>query len=116
EYWLPLGPAQSLPLNFLFVVLIVGLILGFFTLLEYFYEPILEWCLNNKLTFLLIPSFLIFMGVTIWLGFNSIFGFVAKGIEPLGWNIRTAKVWSGLTHTFPGLGKEFMPSLNEGSF
>src|SRR5699024_9879881 len=34
EYWLPLGPAQSLLLNFIFVGLLVGLILGFFSLLE----------------------------------------------------------------------------------
>jgi copper/silver efflux system protein len=41
---------------------------------------------------------------------------VAKGFDTVGWNVRTTKVWSGLTHTFPAIGKEFMPSLNEGSF
>lgn len=116
EYWLPLGPAQSLLLNFIFVVLIVGLVLGLFSLLEYFYKPILQWCLSNKAAFLLIPTTLIFMGATIWIGFNSIFGFVAKGFDTAGWNIRTTKVWSSLSHTFPGIGEEFMPSLNEGSF
>lgn len=115
-YWLPLGPAKSLLLNFVFVALVVGLILGFFTILEYFYKPILRWCLNNKFTFLVIPIFLISMGATIWLGFNGVFGIVAKGFDTVGWNVRTTKVWSGLTHTFPGIGEEFMPSLNEGSF
>lgn len=116
EYWLPLGPAQSLLLNFIFVGLLVGLILGFFSLLEYFYQPILQWCLRNKTVFLLIPTFLILLGATIWIGFSGIFGFVAKGFDTVGWNIRTTKVWSGLSHTFPGIGEEFMPSLNEGSF
>jgi Cu(I)/Ag(I) efflux system membrane protein CusA/SilA len=116
RFWLPLGPAKSLVMNVLFVALIVILILGFFTILEYFYKPILKWCLNHKVTFLLIPSFLILFGATTWMGFNNIFGFVAKGFDTVGWNVRTTKVWSGLSHTFPAIGKEFMPSLNEGSF
>ncbi|MBU2556740.1 MAG: efflux RND transporter permease subunit [Bacteroidetes bacterium] len=116
KYWLPLGPAQSLVVNVLFVALMVTLILGFFTILEYFYKPILKWCLNHKVAFLLIPTFLILFGLTTWMGFNNIFGFVAKGFDTVGWNVRTTKVWSGLTHSFPAIGKEFMPSLNEGSF
>lgn len=116
KYWLPLGPAKSLVINVLFVALLVTIILGFFLILEYFYKPILRWCLNNKVTFLLIPAFLILFGAVTWLGFSNIFGFVAKGFDGLGWNVRTTKVWSGLTHTFPAIGKEFMPSLNEGSF
>jgi Cu(I)/Ag(I) efflux system membrane protein CusA/SilA len=116
KYWLPLGAAKSLVTNVLFVALLVMIILGFFIILEYFYKPILRWCLNNKVTFLLIPSFLILFGAVTWMGFSTVFGFVAKGFDGLGWNIRTTKVWSGLTHTFPTIGKEFMPSLNEGSF
>ncbi len=116
KYWLPLGAAKSLVTNVLFVALLVMIILGFFIILEYFYKPILRWCLNNKVTFLLIPSFLILFGAVTWMGFSTVFGFVAKGFDGLGWNIRTTKVWSGLTHTFPAIGKEFMPSLNEGSF
>ena len=116
RYWLPLGPGKSLVLNVLFVALMLATILGVFSLLEYYYKPILNWCLDHKVTFLLIPSFLIFFGATTWIGFNTIFGFVAKGVDALRWNIRTTAVWSGLTHAFPGIGKEFMPSLNEGSF
>ncbi|MDD3357339.1 MAG: efflux RND transporter permease subunit, partial [Dysgonamonadaceae bacterium] len=116
KYWLPLGAAKSLTTNVLFVALLVIIILGFFIILEYFYKPILRWCLNHKVTFLLIPAFLIFFGVVTWMGFNNMFGFVAKGFDKVGWNVRTTKVWSGLTHSFPAIGKEFMPSLNEGSF
>ena len=116
KYWLPLGAAKSLMTNVLFVALLVIIILGFFIILEYFYKPILRWCLNHKVTFLLIPTFLIFFGVVTWMGFSNMFGFVAKGFDTVGWNIRTTKVWSGLNHTLPPIGKEFMPSLNEGSF
>jgi Cu(I)/Ag(I) efflux system membrane protein CusA/SilA len=116
KYWLPLGAGKSLLLNVIFVTLLLGLILGAFSLLEYYYKPVLTWCLDNKVKFLLIPSFLILMGATTWIGFSSIFGFVAKGFDSVSWDVRSSKVWSGLTHTFPGVGKEFMPSLNEGSF
>tara|TARA_B100000508_G_scaffold55003_3_gene42646 strand:- start:9179 stop:12982 length:3804 start_codon:yes stop_codon:yes gene_type:complete len=114
--WMPLGPANSTVMNFIFVALIVGLILTLFYLLEYFYSRILNWCLRNKAKFLVIPGFVMILGLTIWLGFNTMFGFIATGFDKVGVNIRTTSVWSGLVHTFPGLGEEFMPSLDEGSF
>jgi len=116
EYWLPLGAGKSVLLNFVFVALLVGFILGFFTLLQLSYKRILQWVLNNKGNFLLIPAFLILLGVNIWLGFPRIFGFVATSADKIGWNIRTTAVWSTLAHAFPGIGKEFMPALDEGSF
>ncbi|MBN2708631.1 MAG: efflux RND transporter permease subunit [Calditrichaceae bacterium] len=115
-YWLPLGAGKSLVLNIIFVSLITGFILGVFRLLEYFYKPILNWALDHKIKFLAIPFTSILTGMLIWLGFNSVFGFIAKGFDYLGWDMRTTKVWSGFAHTFPGIGKEFMPALDEGSF
>ncbi|MFO7862464.1 MAG: efflux RND transporter permease subunit [Salinivirgaceae bacterium] len=116
KYWLPLGAGQSVFINFIFVALLVGFILAAFSLLQYSYKRILRWCLNHKVAFLLIPAFLILLGANIWLGFTSVFGFLANGADKIGWNIRTTSVWSDLTHTFPGIGKEFMPALDEGSF
>ncbi|MCB2206794.1 MAG: efflux RND transporter permease subunit [Bacteroidetes bacterium] len=116
RYWLPLGPAKSLVMNVLFVAILLVVILGAFALLEYFYKSVITWCLNHKAAFLSIPTFLIILGLTIWMGFNTLFGFVARGFDYVGWNIRTTEVWSSLTHEFPGIGKEFMPSLDEGSF
>lgn len=116
KYWTPLGAGNSILTNFIFVALIVSAILGAFYLLEKYYTTILNWCLDNKIKFLLIPSFFILFGTVIWLGFNTIFGFIATGFDKVGVNIRTTSVWSGLTHSLPGLGEEFMPSLDEGSF
>jgi len=116
KYWLPLGAGKSVLLNFIFVALLVGSILGAFGLLRHSYRKILLWCLNNKVKFLLIPAFLIFLAVNIWFGFANVFGFIANGADKVGWNIRTTSVWSGLAHGLPGIGKEFMPSLDEGSF
>jgi Cu(I)/Ag(I) efflux system membrane protein CusA/SilA len=116
EYWLPLGPRKSVFINFIFVALIIGVILGGFSLLDYYYKIIPRWCLENKRKFLILPSFLILLGVTIWLGFSTIFGFVSSGFEKVGVDVKSSKVWSSLDHSFPGIGKEFMPALDEGSF
>ena len=57
------------------------------------------------------------MDLLVWQGFDKIFGFIATGAEKAGWkNFRNTAVWQGPVKTFPGTGKEFMPSLNEGSF
>ncbi len=116
KYWLPLGAGYSLLANVLFVAVLIGLILAAFSLLEFYYQSILKWCLENKVKFLLIPTLLILLAANIWLGFNSVFGFVSKGFEAIGVEVQTTKVWSTLAHAFPGVGEEFMPSLDEGSF
>lgn len=116
NYWMPLGAGISLLWNFIFVAAIVSVILGAFYLLEKYYVKILNWCLANKVKFLLIPATVILFGTTVWMGFNSMFGFVATGFDKVGVNIRTTTVWSSLSHSLPGLGKEFMPSLDEGSY
>ncbi|UII33076.1 efflux RND transporter permease subunit [Fulvivirga ulvae] len=115
-HWLPLGAGKSLLLNIIFVALVVGAVLGGSLLLVRYYSSILSWCLYNRFKFLIIPTFIILFGVVVWQGFNKVFGFVAHGFDAVNVNIRTTSVWSGLAHNFPGIGKEFMPSLNEGSF
>jgi copper/silver efflux system protein len=116
EEWIPLGHNNSLFVNYLFVLMLLGIILGALLSIVHFYEPVLKWCLVNKGKFMLIPLFTILFGLVIWLGWNNSFGFVAKGFDKVGWNVRTTGLWSTMTHKFPGMGKEFMPSLNEGSF
>lgn len=116
EEWMPLGHQNGIVLNFIFVLMLLSLVLGSLMSVVWFYEPILKWCLVNKGKFLLVPVFTIIFGLFIWLGFAPTMNFVAKGFDLVGWNIRTSAPWSAMAHTFPGTGKEFMPSLNEGSF
>lgn len=116
QEWMPLGVENSLMLNFLFIVLILGLVLGGFQLFIKYYSTILNWCLEHKKTFLLLPILIVLFGVNIWLGFEKVFGFIPKMTDKAGWNIRTTSVWSSFSHTFPGFEKEFMPALDEGSF
>jgi Cu(I)/Ag(I) efflux system membrane protein CusA/SilA len=114
--WLPLGPGVSLLLNFLFVILAIGLVMGVFLLFYNYYTPILRWCLRHKKTFIFLPSFLILLGLMIWQGFGGVFGIVAQGFDQINVNIRNATFYSSLQNTFPGIGEEFMPALDEGAF
>ncbi len=115
--WLPLGAHNSSFINFIFVAGIITVILSALMIMVRFYEPILRWCLVHKWKFLLLPAFTLFFGIMVWIGFPRIFGFVATGFEKVGWkNFRQTAAWQGPVKTFPGTGKEFMPSLNEGSF
>jgi Cu(I)/Ag(I) efflux system membrane protein CusA/SilA len=115
--WLPLGAHNSEFINFLFVAGIVSVILLALMSMVHFYENILRWALQNKWKFLMIPAFTLLFGLLAWQGVNKIFGIIPKGAEKIGWkNFRQTALWQGAVKTFPGTGKEFMPSLNEGSF
>ena len=107
--WLPLGAGNSNFVNFLFVSLLIAAVLGTLLLIIHYYEPILRWALQNKGTFMLVPAATISMGLMAWLGTANIFGFLPqKAIH--------SSLYQKLEKTFPGLGKEFMPALDEGSF
>lgn len=115
--WLPVGTQARLPVNLIFVILIIAVILGILWSLVFYYERILRWCLAHSWKFMMIPLFTLLFGTLIWLGFDKTFGFVAKGFEAVGWNsFRQTDFWQASTKRFPGIGEEFMPSLNEGSF
>lgn len=115
--WLPLGTGQSTGLNFVFVFLAIGSILGALWLLVIYYEQILRWALTHRWKFMSIPIITMVFGMLVWLGVDKSFGFVAKGFETVGWkSFRETAFWQKSTATFPGIGQEFMPSLNEGSF
>ena len=69
----------------------------------------LMWCLNHKVIFLTLPTTIVLLGMTVWLGFDKTFNWmpdVVRATAPIKY-VKTI---------FPGLGKEFMPNLDEGSF
>jgi Cu(I)/Ag(I) efflux system membrane protein CusA/SilA len=107
--WLPLGAQRPLPTNLLFVALVVGGLLWFFTWVVGVYPRVLGYFLAHK-SHLLVPlGTIIVMGMTVWLGFGTVFFFVPKALYRI-------PVVSTVAHAFPGLGKEFMPPLDEGSY
>jgi Cu(I)/Ag(I) efflux system membrane protein CusA/SilA len=107
--WMPLGAQNSTFINFLFVMVIIGAILGIMTAANHFYPVMLKWCLENKWKFLSIPVLIVFLGVLIWQGANKIFSFLPD-------KLLRSSVWQPVSNIFPGTGKEFMPTLDEGSF
>ncbi len=107
--WMPLGVQNSEFSNLLFVTLLIVLILGVLMLIVFFYQRILKWSLANKWKFLSLPVAVLFMGVLAWQGADRLFGFLPDAV-------RNTKIFSSVTNTFPGMGKEFMPALDEGSF
>ena len=107
--WMPLGVQNSFFANILFVVATVGVILGCLMLIVKYYKHLLTWCLENKWKFLSAPIILVLFGITAWQGFDKVFGFMPQFVK-------TNTVWTSLSDKLPGIGKEFMPSLNEGSF
>ncbi len=115
--WLPLGAHNSSFVNFLFVSGIIAVILSALMSMVHFYEVIIRWALEHKKKFLIIPAITLMFGLLVWLGFDKLFGFVATGAEKIGWaSFRHTALWQTPVRIFPGTGKEFMPSLNEGSF
>ena len=107
--WEPLGVERGFFRNIIFIVLLIGGLLGFFRIFQHFYPRILRWCLAHKAAFLSIPLTLLIVGMTSWLGFSKTFGWLPDIIE------KTSPVQK-VAHLFPGLGKEFMPTLDEGSY
>ena len=109
NYWEPLGPEPGIVRNLIFVAALIGGLLGFFALFHRVYPRLLRWCLDHKAAFLSIPLVLMLLGAMVWLGFPKVLGWLPS---PL---MQTPPA-QYLAHKFPGLGKEFMPPLDEGSY
>jgi len=107
--WLPLGPGQGLVLNAAFVGLLLALVLGSFRVFEAAYPRLLRSFLRRKMAFLVAPALIVLFGVTSWLGFDRLFGWLPQVV-------RTSAPVAALAHAFPGFGREFMPPFDEGAF
>ncbi len=108
-WWLPMGVANGSLLNFVFVIMVVGGLLALFRGFMWIYPRLLRWAFHHKKSFLSIPVVLVAIGFIIWQGFDGTFGWLPD-------KMRQTTIWRWGVHTFPGLGKEFMPSLDEGEF
>jgi Cu(I)/Ag(I) efflux system membrane protein CusA/SilA len=119
EEWLPLGPGRGFVRNLVFVGLVFAGWLGGFRLFQRHYDSLLRLCLRRKGIFLGGSLALVLWGGVVWLGVDGVFGFVPDGLRRVGVPSSVTHgnpLWVRATHAFPGLGKEFMPPLDEGSY
>jgi len=107
--WEPLGPEFGTAGNALFIALVVGVLLLAFWIVRILFPLILGWALEHKIVALCPAVFIAVFGATVWLGFDQVWGWLPEKIRQ---NDRVVSV----AHSLPGLGSEFMPSLDEGSF
>ncbi|HEX9793259.1 MAG TPA: efflux RND transporter permease subunit, partial [Planctomycetota bacterium] len=119
DHWEPLGAEAGAGRNYAFVLLATGSLLLGFWVFQRAYAPILRWCLRHKALFLAAPCLLVAMGASIWMGWDRVFAFLPRTATAVGLDgeaLRASGAWSRASRAFPGLGKEFMPPLDEGSF
>ncbi len=107
--WEPLGPEPGLIGNTVFIAVVVGGLLLAFWLVRLAFPYVLAWTLRHKIIGLSPALLVVLFGATVWLGFDRVFGWLPEPARRHGAVVEIA-------HAFPGLGSEFMPSLDEGAF
>lgn len=118
-HWMPLGLSTSLTKNLIFVF---GVNLAWTSLRLIFinwYPQLLDCFLKYKFRFLSVPVAMLIFGLMVWQGFDGVFGWVPKTLARAGVaesSVRGTDTWNYLQHKFPGMGREFMPALDEGAF
>lgn len=107
--WAPLGPQAGDLGNVLFVGAVLLVVLGGFRAFEWAYPRLLRAFLRHRLLFLVMPALSVLIGLTVWQGFRTVFAFLPDSVLESG-------PGEDLAAAFPGLGREYMPPFDEGSF
>lgn len=104
RHWMPLGADTTWLANGVFVIVLLGGLLGGLAVFQRLYPTLLTLALRHKAAFLTLPLLLVFSGLTAWLGAPTTLGWLPD------------RFTAGIRERMPGLESEFMPHLDEGSF
>ncbi|GAB4532590.1 MAG: hypothetical protein Tsb0020_48720 [Haliangiales bacterium] len=107
--WRPLGLDRGVGLSLLFTATVIAALLGLFWVFQRYYGVMLRWCLSHRGWFLCLPGAILVFGLTTWLGFSAMFGWLPE-------RVRLSAPAVALAHAVPGFGREFMPRFDEGSY
>jgi len=107
--WEPIGPEPGVLGNALLIGAIIGGLLLAFWLIRLAFPRVLAWALRHKLVALSPAALIVLLGGTTWLGFDRVFAWLPE-------SVRSNETVAEVARAFPGLGSEFMPSLDEGAF
>mgnify|MGYP005841655021 CR=1 FL=1 len=107
--WEPIGPEAGAVGNAAFIAAIIGALLLVFWLVRLAFPHVLAWSLRHKIVALTPAAAIVLVGSMAWLGADRVLGWLP---EP----IRERAPMGELASAFPGLGREFMPALDEGAF
>lgn len=117
-HWMPLGPGAGFLRN-LIIVLGINVAWALVRVMFIdFYPRLLALFLRHKIAFLSVPAAVVLFGLTVWQGFGWTFQWLpTPGVNGEGRGSSVyQKIWSFGVHELPGLGREFMPPLDEGSY
>ena len=78
------------------------------------YTPVLRWVLRHKVLFALLPTTVVLWGALVWLGAPTVLRPLTWGLHQLGIDSARVRPIAALEERFPGIGREFMPPLDEG--
>ncbi len=107
--WLPLGAGAGRGQNLVFVVVMIGGLLSVFWVFRLAYPHLLDLFQRWRPVVLVVPVMVALSGVTIWLGFGQVFNWMPD-------RFHESDLGQWMHHEVDGLGREFMPDLDEGAF
>jgi copper/silver efflux system protein len=80
------------------------------------YQPLLRWVLTHRALFLVAPVVVTLLGVLIFTGARTFTAPLTPLAEAVGLDLQRLRLVQWAQARFPGVGSEFMPPLDEGSY